>query len=299
MIEAGKFDQTPEIHSQLVANLVKRTKQFTPDTVSSGKEWYRSGQRDSDFLGKGFGRDTLSGAAALAKLSASTDWNKNRMMGMQLLHVNDKSTGLIHRAAEISREAGPEQTKTLRRRAGLPGTPLDLQSSANISSALKVRDNEVSDPMEIFKINKNKSNKTSDFAHALATGGHYDKPVIDTHAYDAALDDHHIIYGTANTHLGKAGTYKFMQGAYAEAHAHSLRHGLIPSDTTVSDYQAMHWLHQINTKVNVNPRAAATAKASETQTRNLLERNPQFDPAKHGLSSLSLRQRAFQEGSGK
>jgi hypothetical protein len=296
MVEAGKFEQTPEVRSQLVSNLVARTKQFTPETISAGKEWYKSGQKDSAYLGEKFGGSTLSGAAALAKLSSGTDWNKNRMMGLQLIHVDDKATSLIHRAAEITGDK--EHTKNLRRRAGLPGTPLDLQTNTNISAALKVRDNEVSDPMSIFKINKNTSNKTPDFAHALATGGSHDKPVIDTHAYDAALDSHHIIYGTGNTHLAKAGTYGFLQGAYTEAHAHSLKHGLIPSDTTVSDYQAMHWTHQINAKVNTNPRAAATAKASETQTRNLLNKNPQFNPETHGLSALTLRRKAFEEGSG-
>jgi hypothetical protein len=297
MLEPGKFEQTPEVRSQLVANLIARTKQFTPETVSAGKEWYKSGQRDSAYLGEKFGTSTLSGAAALAKLSSGTDWNKNRMMGMQLLTVNDRATSLIHRAAEISGDK--EHTQNLRRRAGLPGTPLDLQTNSNISAALKVRDNNVSDPMSIFKIKKNTSNKTPDFAQALATGGQYDKPVIDTHAYDAALDSHHIIYNTGNKHLAKAGTYGFLQGAYAEAHAHSLKHSLIPSDTTVSDYQAMHWTHQINQKVNVNPRAATTAKATETQTKRLLDENPQFNPETHGLSALTLRRKAFEEGSGK
>jgi hypothetical protein len=220
------------------------------------------------------------------------------MQGLQLLDVTDRQRNLVTRALEIQKSGGKDEATALRRRI-FGGTPLGNANLLNVDAALRVRNKEVADPMDIFNIKKNTSNKTPDFAQAVATGGKNPSAVIDTHAYDAALDDYNIKYGTANTHLAKAGTYKFMQSVYSTAHAHALRKGLIPSDTTISDFQAMHWVHQINNKVSRNPSAARTAKATVTITNNLLENNPQWNPAGHGLAGVVTRAhhlKAFNEG---
>jgi len=310
-LEPGKFELNDVSHKQIVNNLIHRTKQLTPESVSQGGAWYKSGNQDAEYLSSQFGGGTLGASSAIAKLSASTDWNKNRMMGLQLPNIDDRSTKLIHRSAEIGKEMRSEgrsadeikgATSALRRRAGLPGTPLSLQTSDNISAALKVRDDEVDHPLDIFKIKKNGSNKTPDFAMALATAGHHPAAVIDTHAYDAAMNSYHIPYGTGNTHLAKAGVYSFMQNAYADAHQKALKQKLVPEGTSLSDFQAMHWMHQINNKVQVNAKAARSANANITITGNLLRNNPEFDPANHGLAPISLRTAhldAFREGANK
>lgn len=292
-IEPGKFDLTPEVHKQLVRNLVKRTKEFTPESITAGKDWYPGGQEDSEYIGSEAGVGRLGGAAILGKLSSGTEWGKNRMMGLQLLRITDKQHSLIRRAGELPGDEG----KVLRRRAGLSGTPLNLQTTANILDALKVRNNDVK-PLEVFKENPNGSRKTSDFTKTLDTGGAHPFATIDTHAYDAALDSYHIKYGVGNEHLAKAGVYNFMQNVYAHAHAHALKQGLVPSDTTVADFQAMHWTHQINNKVKVNTRAASTAKAAITQTTNLLAENPTLDPSSHGLRPIVTRSAHFEAGLG-
>jgi hypothetical protein len=190
-----------------------------------------------------------------------------------------------------------DESKTLRARAGLTGTPLHLQTTANILDALKVRNNEV-DPMDVFKEKPNYSRKTSDFSYTLESGGAHPFATIDTHAYDAAMDNYHIPYDTGNNHMKKAGVYNFMQNVYAHAHAQALKQNLIPSDTTVADFQAMHWMHHINNKIKVNPLAARTAKANITQTGNLLSTHPELDPSTHGLAPIILRSAHFTTGSG-
>lgn len=297
-LEPGKFELNQDSHNQIVKNLMRRTKQLTPESVSQGGAWYKSGNQDAEYLGGQFGGGTLGASSAIAKLSASTDWNKNRMMGLQLPKLDDHATKLIHRSTEIGREMRGEgrsaeeisgETRALRARAGLSGTPLSLQTSDNISAALRVRDNEVDHPLDVFNLKKNGSNKTRDFALALNSAGTHPAAVIDTHAYDAAMDSYHIPYGTGNTHLAKAGVYSFMQNAYADAHQKALKSKLVPEGTSLSDFQAMHWMHQINNKVQVNAKAARTANANITITGNLLKNNPDLDPAKHGLEPISLR----------
>jgi hypothetical protein len=297
------FNQTPYAHAKLVDNLLQRNHSFTPETISSGKSWYGSGQEDANYLGEKMGRDTLAGGAVIGKLSARTGWNANRMMGLQLLRVSDKQEGMVRRGAELVKEVGPEAAEGLKRRIGFKGTPLGGQSLENIDAALKVRSGEAKDPLSIFTIKNNgSSNKTSDFAVQLAEGGKHPNQVIDTHAYDAALDDYNIKYGTANKHLTKSGTYSFMQSVYNTAHAKALKAGLVPSDTTPAEYQAMHWVHQITNKPSFNASASRSAKAEITKTGNLLTNNPQDNPASHGLPPIVFRDPrsiAFNEGAGR
>jgi hypothetical protein len=228
------------------------------------------------------------------------------MMGLQTLKLDDKAVNLLQRGQTIGKEMKAEgktpedikaATTALRARAGLPGTPLNLQTNDNIVKALQVRNNEVANPLDIFSNKANGPRKTRDFTETLATGGDHSHATIDTHAYDAALNNYHIEYGIGNKHLKKAGVYNFMQNAYATAHAHALKKNLIPSDTTIADYQAMHWVHHINNKVKVNPRAAATAESSVTQTTNLLNRYPDLDPVTHGLKPIITRNQHFDTGS--
>ena len=304
-LEPGKFELNPENHAKIVNNLLKRTKQISPEHISGGKSWYPEGRKDSEYIGKELsGQSTESGAAILGKLSSGTEWRVNRMMGLQIPTISDKQFNLIRRGADISREArsikgtteeakpekekAKEATSQIRRVAGLRGTPLDLQTLENTDLALKVRNNEVKNPMDIFAQKKTGANKTPDFANQLATGGHHPLAVIDTHAYDAALDNYQVPYGTANTHLSKAHVYSFMQNAYAEAHQKALQQKLIPQDTSIGDFQAMHWIHHITNKQVLNDNAARSAKAGDTRAINLVKKNPHLNPASHGLSPIVI-----------
>lgn len=294
-LEPGKFELTAENHKQLVANLLKRTKQFTPDSVKAGKEFYPSGQQDSEWLGKEIGGDTLSGAAILSKFSGGTDWNINRMQGIQFPTLDDRAEAQIRKIestrAEMKAEGRPKlditnTVKSIRAKAGLPGTPLGLAGSRELTAALDVRSGAKS-PLEIFN-DRRKSRKTPDFRDTLATGGQHTGAVIDTHAYDAALDSYHIPYGVGNQHLNKVGVYDFVQNAYAVAHQKALSRGLVPENTSLGDFQAMHWFHQINNKALVNQKANASAKAAITKIGNLLRNNPQTNPETKGLAPIVL-----------
>jgi len=304
-LEPGKFELTPENHAKLVSNLLKRTKEISPEHVAGGKTWYPEGQKDSSYIGQELsGRDTESGAAILGKLSASTEWRVNRMMGLQIPTISDKQFGLIKKGAEISKEArsikgskeeaqpekdiAKDETNQIRRVAGLGGTPLNNQTLENVHQALRVRNNEVENPMSIFTQKETGANKTPDFAKTLATGGKHNLAVIDTHAYDAALNSYHVPYGVANTHLAKKGVYSFLQNAYAEAHQKALKQKLIPEDTSVGDFQAMHWVHHNINKAKLNENAGRSAKAGDTRLVNLLKNNPHLNPASHGLSPIVI-----------
>jgi hypothetical protein len=297
-VEPGNFELTPEVHSHLVRNLLKRTKQFTPESVTAGKDWYPIGHEYSQHIGEESGAGTLGGAAILGKLSAGTEWNKNVLQGMQVLNVTDRQANLIRRASEISKESGEENAKQLRARAGLVGTPLNLQTSSNIDAAIKVRNKEVDNPMDVFTEKLSGARKTSDFTYSLASAGEHNAAPVDTHAYDAAMDDYHIPYGTGNNHMKKAGVYNFVQNVYADAHQKALKQGLVPEGTTLPDFQAMHWVHHINNKIKINKNAAKSAKAQTTQTVNLLAAHPDLNPAGKGLPALATRNDHFYAGTG-
>jgi hypothetical protein len=58
-LEPGKFELNQDSHNQIVKNLMRRTKQLTPESVSQGGAWYKSGNQDAEYLGGQFGGGTL------------------------------------------------------------------------------------------------------------------------------------------------------------------------------------------------------------------------------------------------
>jgi hypothetical protein len=178
-------------------------------------------------------------------------------------------------------------TKPMRLKLGLGGTPLWHQTTSMTVDASRIAQGKIENPMSVFGEPSNSSNKTLDFAMGVGTGGTHPFIPIDTHAYDAAHDSYSIPYNTGNKHMSKVGVYAAVQSAYAQAHAHSLEKGLIPSHTTLADYQAMHWVHHIAHKRVLNSNSASSAKAGETKVVNILQRHPEFDPVKFKLPPLS------------
>jgi hypothetical protein len=284
-IEPGKFELTPDVHKQMVKNLVKRTKAFTPESVKAGGSWYPEAKLDAESIGSDIGRDTTAGGAILSKLSSKTFWGANRLMGQQILHLNDRQASLITRA---STEKDSDKRASLMDRANLTGTPLKPQGTKEIAAALSVKSGEAEDPMSIFKARANISQKTPDFATAVSTGGKTTAAPIDTHAYDAALDSYQVPYGTGNEHMKKPNVYHFIQNAYAQAHQVSLEKGLIPKDTSLADYQAMHWVHHLNNKALTNENSGRTQKTNVTKLQNYLTRSPHLDPSAKGLPPITV-----------
>lgn len=291
-IQPGNFELDQYAHKKLVQHLLDRTRAWTPDTLKLGKQWYPTGQQDSAYLGEKMGGNAAHGAAVFAKLSPQTDWQMNRLMGMQTLHIDDKATAKIHEAATLTGKENTEARTQLRKEAGLPGTPLNHATTGDISSVLRMRDTASSTPdpftKENFsKLGTNYSTKVHDFGQSLATGGHYEKPPIDVHAYDAAVNT--LTSGTdvAHGHLNKAHVYHFVQSAYVRAHAHAAKHGLIPSDMTLGDFQAIHWIHQQTQKVGANSNSLGAVRANARAVERYKTEMPHLDPERHGLAPVS------------
>lgn len=300
----GNFELNQRNHNTIVKNLLKRTGELSPEAIKGGSSWYPSAQRDADFIGSESGQGTLSGAAVLGRLSPGQDWDLNRVMGIQTLHLDDKATAAIRTAAELPREKDArlkelvkvERTR-LRGVAGLPGTPLDAQTTDNIDKSLRVVSGGA-DPMSIFNIHPSKSRKVSDFALTIAAGGVHHDAVIDTHAYDAAMDSYTVPYNTGNDHMKKAGVYNFIQSAYARAHSEAIKRGMIPETMSMGDFQAAHWLHQKQGKQEVSARSSGTSRGTGGSLERMLAENPHLDPARLGLDPISSRSTHFTTGTG-
>lgn len=278
----------PEVHAKLVSNLIKRTKEFTPGTITGGAKWYGNAQKDAIHFGEATKTDVMTGGAAMGRLSGGTEFNMNRLQAIQIPRLSEKQQKGLENVARIQEEgASKDVTKPMKLKLNLEGTPLWHQTTKMAVDAIKLARGEHKNPMDVFGKPSNASNKTADFGMGIATGGSHPFPTIDTHAYDAAHDSYNIKYGTANEHLTKVGVYQALQSAYADAHAHAIHSGMVPSHTTLADFQAMHWVHHIANKRVENPKSVSAAKASETKVTNILKRNPELDPVKSGLPPLS------------
>jgi hypothetical protein len=294
-----------EAHSKLVSNLIKRTHDFTPETIANGASWYGKAQQDATHFGEVTGTGALGGGAAIGRLSGGTEFNLNRLQALQIPLLSSKQhkglESIIKVQGEMSEEGKgktteekqevskniKDVTKPMRLKLGLGGTPLWHQTTSMAVDASRIAQGKIENPMSVFGNPSNSSNKTLDFAMGVGTGGTHPFIPIDTHAYDAAHDSYSIPYNTGNKHMTKVGVYAAVQSAYAQAHAHSLEKGLIPSHTTLADYQAMHWVHHIAHKRVLNKSSESSAKANETKVANILQRNPEFDPVKFKLPALS------------
>lgn len=300
----GNFELNQRNHNTIVKNLLKRTGELSPEAIKGGSAWYPSAQKDAEFIGSESGQGTLAGAAALGRLSPGQDWDLNRLMGIQTLHMDDKATAAIQTAAEIPREKDErlkELAKTERNRlrgvAGLPGTPLDNQTTDNVNKSLKVVQG-TAEPMSIFNIHPKQSRKVSDFALTIAAGGEHPHAVIDTHAYDAAMDSYTVPYNTGNIHMKKAGVYNFIQSAYERAHGEAIKRGMIPETMSMGDFQAIHWLHQKQGKQEASARSSGTSRGAGGNIESILAEHPHLDPARLGLDPIVSRSTHFTTGTG-
>lgn len=291
-VQPGNFELDAYAHKKLVNHLLDRTRAWTPDSLNLGRSWYPSGKQDSSYIGKEVGGNISHGAAILAKLSPQTDWQMNRLKGLQTLSIGDKATSKIHEAAQLTGVENKPARDKLRVEAGLPGTPLNYTPTSDISHVLRMRDTAKPSEDAFTKSNfsslgTNMSTKVPDFGMSLATGGHHEKPPVDVHAYDAAVNTLTAATSVAHTHLNKAHVYNFVQSAYVRAHAHAAKHGMIPSDMTLGDFQAVHWIHQQTQKVAANPKSMGAVKANATAVENYLKSSPSLDPASRGLAPVT------------
>jgi hypothetical protein len=188
-----------------------------------------------------------------------------------------------------------EKRKSLRSEAGLPGTPLGNQTLDNINRSLKVLHGEV-EPMSIFNIHPTKARKISDFALTLESGGAHPNAVIDTHAYDAAMDSVHVPYNTGNEHMKQPNVYNFVQSAYADAHQQAIKQKLIPETMSMGDFQAAHWIHQQNKKREVSARSSGSNRGTGGFIQRMLVEHPHLNPAQHGLAPIVPRAEHFSTG---
>lgn len=304
-IRPGNFELDKYAHKKLVDNLVNRTTQWTSKTMEAGTSWYPGGKEDSEYIGSQNQGNVRTGAALLAKVSPQTDWQINRMKGLQFQTVDDKASAKIQEAASLTGKENAEARKKLRGEAGLQGTPLNYTPTTDLATALKMRDKPKEEPFvkqNFPTIGTNQSTKIQDFGESLASGGKAPVIPIDVHAYDAAVNTLQDSQDVSHQHLGKAHVYNFVHSAYVKAHATSIKQGLIPSNMTLGDYQATHWVHQQTLKKAANPRSAGAVAGNQKAVRTYLSNRPDLDPQKHGLQPIpglgNSRQSHFDMGAG-
>lgn len=303
-IRPGNFELDKYAHKKLVDNLLERTRSWTSSTVKAGQSWYPGGQEDSEYIGQQNKGNTRLGAALLAKVSPQTDWQINRMKGLQFASMDDKATAKVHEAASLTGADNADARKQLRKEAGLPGTPLNYTPTGDLSKALSMRDEPKTEPFtkkNFPTIGTNVSTKIQDFGEALASGGKSHVVPIDVHAYDAAVNTLDAVQDISHQHLGKAHVYNFVHSAYAKAHSESIKQGLIPSNMTLGDYQATHWVHQQKSKAEANKRSSGAVSGNQKAVRTYLSNRPDLDPAKHNLQpipGMASRKNHFDMGAG-
>jgi hypothetical protein len=268
--------------------------------VQTGNSWYPKGHEYATHIGQQFSaaNPAFAGAGQLSVLSPKNSWSQNVLGSFQTLDFDDVQTRTIHKMVEMGKEGADKDVLSgMRRDVGISGTPLESTTNGVISKALRIRDNEISDPVgpDVFasegKPNVRIYRKTPDFAHALATAGKSTRFPVDFHAYDAGMDRLDLNANVANDHMKKAHVYDFVQNAYQHAYAHSISNGLIHPDTTFGGYQAMHWSYQKRNKTTSNVRSQASATGETNKVRRWIEENPHWDPTNHGLPPLPAQER--------
>lgn len=298
--EGPKYKATPIKEKQgwtsqlqtSMANRVVRAVQGASDVHKRvGSRFYNDWNEDVHYLADKAGPPTTHEhvAAALARLSPGTEAESNRMMGYQMLSVNSHQAQHIHAAAEFHRQAdqhpeGSPQHLSLkaaasasRRSASLGGTPLDSQSSTNISMALRHFHGETTNPLETLgKV------KISDFGRTLHNPNHPDM-VVDTHFHDLQVGRTDLEYKTARG-LGAQGRYDNHQAVGAQAYRQADRKGIIDArETTPNAFMGMGWYAHQQNKVNVNFAARRARSASESRIANFTRAGTEpWNPAAHG-----------------
>lgn len=273
------FELTSKNHETLVRNLLKRTREFSSQTVEDGTKWYPSGAEDALHVGEG---NVNVGAAILSKLSPQKDWTINRQMGMQLRALPTAELAPLRKSFH---EKADKQELTRVRSDVLGESPLKNQTTLAILSADNIRRGDVS-PEEVFRSKGAGSKKTGDFKVALGSAGEAPTAPIDTHAYDAALDRYDVPYGAGSEHMKVGQSYDFVKSAYTEAHKRAVKTNLVPKDMTLAGFQATHWLHHQLGKAVESKRVEAQAYSAVRSGLKFAGRDPEWDPKTHNLQPL-------------
>jgi hypothetical protein len=288
----------------MVDNLARRATQFTDDTHARGMEWYKSAQKDAYHIGSG---NADIGASVLSILSGKTNYQINRQMAMQLVSMPHEHVEAIRHSVNLERAVAagaatlgkhhPDVVALAKqkddiRKSVLEGTPLAYAPSGTIIRAHQVLQEELH-PLGVFNSigvkgqRKAGSKKQFDFAGQMRTGGKADDfAPIDTHAYDAAMDNLDITYGTANEHMKSGPTYDFIHDAYKKALTKSIAAGHVDKSTTIGQYQAMHWVHQQNLKAAYRPSVLSGMVSQQKGALEYAANDSTLDPAKHGLDPI-------------
>jgi hypothetical protein len=273
------FELTAKNHETLVRNLLKRTREFSPQTVEEGTKWYPSGAEDAAHVGEG---DVNAGAAILSKLSPQKDWTINRQMGLQLRAI---TAGQLAPLRQAFHEKADKEELTKVRSDVLGESPLKNQTTLAILSADNIRQGDVKHD-EAFRSKGAGSKKTGDFKTALGSAGEAPTAPIDTHAYDAALDRYDVPYGAGSEHMKTGQSYDFVKSAYTEAHRRAVKTKLVPKDMTLAGFQATHWLHHQLGKALESKKVEAQAYNAVRSGLKFAGRNPEWDPSTHNLQPL-------------
>lgn len=280
-------------------NLAHGYRQSSTVARNLGHQFYPSWHQDAVHFGERSGTSTEHGAVALARFSPQTHEAMNRMQALQLLHVDDKQehhirTALEHRQlATYATKAGDmdeaayhdAQAKHHRVLAKLPGTPLNNQSSNTLATALDVRNNVYPHPLRTL------DGKIGDYAGAIHDPTGYQRIAGDTHIYHAAVGggNHAIAYEDTGGLFQRPKVYEGLQQVHHLAYASNIEAGHVdPAVTPPNAHMGTIWFDHRDRKIGVNPDAAKSAKARDSQVTRLLAHplGGQWDPARQGLRPL-------------
>jgi hypothetical protein len=302
LVKGSEFALNPSNKRIMVENLTRRATQFTDDTYARGMEWYKSAQKDAYHVGAG---NVDVGASVISLLSGRTNFQVNRQMALQLMTLTPEHVSAIQQHHDTVRMVNklpggkdhPNAAPLLAhanslRDSVLGGTPLAKMTSGSILRAHQVISGE-RHPLGIFNVIGVKGQRLSgpkkqfDFAGQMRSGGQFDDfAPIDTHAYDAALDNLDVTYGTANEHMKTGPTYDFIHDAYKKALVKSIAAGHVDKGTTIGQYQAMHWVHHQTLKAAQRPGVLSGMVSHQVSALAIADKLPHLDPAKHGLDPI-------------
>lgn len=288
---------SPQRMTDLARNAVKAYSGAGPTHRALGARFYPDWHEDADFIGHRAGLSTEHGAAMMARLSPSTEAEANRLMAYQLHHVDSRATAHIHESAALAtqamgkglsedhKDALKAHSKALRVAAGLPGTPLNLQTSSNISVALRIRDGEAgAHPLDTLG-----QAKIRDFGGLIHDPGATRQP-IDTHYHDALHGRTDIPYNQ-NRGLGSTGRYEAHQESARRAYETAGRKGALdPRETNPGAFMGTVWHAQQEAKVRANPDATKARKAAQSRLTNFLSSSQahHWDPAVAGQRPVNM-----------
>ena len=304
----SKFDKTPVLwtpqRTSAVARRLYSAYEGAPAEMHTlGRQFYPLWSETAEHMGQAIGKTRDHGSAILAHLSPSTEAERNRIMGMQMIHglpngghehlVKAREHFSAAKSAEVRRRYAPggsaewhaltqeheyhsNENRRHRQLAGIVGTPLGSQSSDNLGNAAAVLlGHHDDDPLGSLG-----GLKIGDFGRTINNPRHPRAP-IDTHYHDAAMGRYDLPYDTKRG-LEAAGRYESFQTASNAAHRRAQEAG---HEVDHSEFMGTVWYNHQNNKVAVNEDARRSRVASDT-TLARIRGNPQFAhflPEAHGL----------------